>query len=113
MLPTTDGAGHVTGLSVIVAGYQDTAPANPVTFYPVSAGTTVGPFISPDNPPITITPFTATTTYAASGTPNVTIGASTDRLGFYAGAPVAKQTGVAVTAAGIHAALTSLGLIAP
>ena len=34
-------------------------------------------------------------------------------LGFYGSAPVAKQTGVAVTAAGIHAALTSLGLIAP
>lgn len=34
-------------------------------------------------------------------------------LGFYGTTPVAKQTGVAVTAAGIHAALTSLGLIAP
>ena len=33
-------------------------------------------------------------------------------VGFYGTAPVAKQTGVAVTAAGIHAALVSLGLIA-
>lgn len=32
-------------------------------------------------------------------------------LGFYAHAPVALQTGVAVTAAGIHAALVNLGLI--
>jgi hypothetical protein len=32
-------------------------------------------------------------------------------VGFYGAAPVAKQTGVAVTAAGIHAALVSLGLI--
>ena len=32
-------------------------------------------------------------------------------LGFYAAAPVALQTGVAVTAAGIHAALVNLGLI--
>jgi hypothetical protein len=34
-------------------------------------------------------------------------------LGFYGAAPVAKQTGVAVTAAAVHAALTNLGLIAP
>lgn len=33
-------------------------------------------------------------------------------VGFYGTAPIAKQTGVAVTAAGIHAALVSLGLIA-
>ena len=34
------------------------------------------------------------------------------KLGFYGAAPVAKPTGVAVTAAAIHAALVSLGLIA-
>jgi hypothetical protein len=34
-------------------------------------------------------------------------------LGFYGATPVAKQTGVAITAAGIHAALTALGLISP
>ena len=34
-----------------------------------------------------------------------------DVLGFYAATPVAQQTGVAVTAAGIHAALVALGLI--
>lgn len=33
-------------------------------------------------------------------------------VGFYGTAPVAKQTGVAVSAAGIHAALVNLGLIA-
>lgn len=33
-------------------------------------------------------------------------------VGFYGTAPIAKQTGVAVTAAGIHAALVNLGLIA-
>lgn len=33
-------------------------------------------------------------------------------VGFYNTTPVAKQTGVAVTAAGIHAALVNLGLIA-
>lgn len=35
-----------------------------------------------------------------------------EKLAFYGAAPVAKQTGVAVTAAGIHAALVNLGLIA-
>lgn len=33
-------------------------------------------------------------------------------VGFYGTAPIAKQTGVAVTAAGIHAALVALGIIA-
>lgn len=33
-------------------------------------------------------------------------------VGFYGTAPIAKQTGVAVTAEGIHAALVNLGLIA-
>ena len=33
------------------------------------------------------------------------------KVGFYATAPIVKQTGVAVTAAGIHAALVNLGLI--
>jgi hypothetical protein len=36
---------------------------------------------------------------------------TTQKIGFYNATPVAKQTGVAVTAAGIHAALVSLGLI--
>lgn len=36
----------------------------------------------------------------------------TGNLGFYGTTPIAKQTGVAVTAGGIHAALVALGLIA-
>lgn len=39
-------------------------------------------------------------------------GAAGGTLGFYGATPVAKQTGVAVTAAGVHAALVALGLIA-
>jgi hypothetical protein len=42
---------------------------------------------------------------------NVSMGPST--IGFYGTTPIIKPTGVAVTAAGIHAALVSLGLIAP
>jgi len=37
---------------------------------------------------------------------------SDDNVGFYGATPIAKQSGVAVTAAGIHAALVNLGLIA-
>jgi len=40
-----------------------------------------------------------------------TAGASLGKLGFYGATPVAQQTGVAVTAAGVHAALVALGLI--
>ena len=38
--------------------------------------------------------------------------ASSVGVGFFGTAPVAKPTGVAITAAGIHAALVTLGLIA-
>lgn len=37
---------------------------------------------------------------------------ATEKLGFYGATPIVKQTGVAVTAEGIHAALVTLGLIA-
>jgi len=37
---------------------------------------------------------------------------SANGVGFYNATPVAKQTGVAVSAAGVHAALVNLGLIA-
>jgi hypothetical protein len=37
--------------------------------------------------------------------------ASGGNLAFFGGTPAAKPTGVAVSAAGIHAALVSLGLI--
>lgn len=36
---------------------------------------------------------------------------TTQKIGFYNATPVARQTGVAVTAAGVHAALVNLGLI--
>jgi hypothetical protein len=42
----------------------------------------------------------------------VEIGAAAGSLGFYGTAAIAKQTGVAVSAAGIHAALVALGLFA-
>lgn len=59
-------------------------------------------------------------TYTGDGTLNVKMhlahgGGRTDaeapKAGFYGTAPIVKQTGVAVSAAGIHAALVALGLI--
>lgn len=54
------------------------------------------------------------TVTAAAG--NTTIKGALDHdgasVGFYGTAPIAKQTGVAVDAAGIHGALVALGLIA-
>jgi hypothetical protein len=55
--------------------------------------------------------------FVVNGADIVSIGSSglgvVGNVGFYNTAPIAKQTGVAVTAAAIHAALTALGLIAP
>jgi len=42
---------------------------------------------------------------------NIAEAAAARQIGFYVTAPVALQTGVAVTAAGVHAALVNLGLI--
>jgi len=41
----------------------------------------------------------------------IRVGATGASVGFYGTTPIALQTGVAVTAAGIHAALVALGLI--
>lgn len=56
---------------------------------------------------------TAGVAVLAKTTGIVNVGASTNVLAFYGGGGVTKQTGVPVTAAGIHAALVALGLIAP
>lgn len=47
-----------------------------------------------------------------SGTIRYRPGGTGGRIGFYGTTPIVKQTGVAVTAAAIHAALVNLGLIA-
>ena len=46
-----------------------------------------------------------------AGADTENIGNATGKIGFYAATPVALQTGVTVSAAGIHAALVNLGLI--
>ena len=73
----------------------------------------------------TLSATTSVTAPAVAGTTSVTtplvkasvaatgvkVADTGDKLGFYGTAPVSLQTGVAVSAAGIHAALVSLGLI--
>lgn len=48
---------------------------------------------------------------AGKGNGGVEVGGTSGEVGFYGTTPVALQTGVAVSAAGIHAALVNLGLI--
>jgi hypothetical protein len=50
--------------------------------------------------------------FVMGGTTNVIAFTRANELGFFNATPITKPTGVAVTAAGIHAALVSLGLIA-
>lgn len=60
----------------------------------------------------TVVATTGVTTVGLTVTGNSAIGnAGSDTIGFYGQAATAQQTGVAVTAAGIHAALVALGLI--
>lgn len=49
---------------------------------------------------------------AITGAGAIRVGKTGGSVGFYGTAPIAKQTGVAVTAQGIHDALVALGLIA-
>ena len=56
---------------------------------------------------------TSNPTSTGGSSMGVVVGASTsETLGFYGSAGVVKATGVAVSAAAIHAALVALGLIA-
>lgn len=97
----TVAAGVITALTVyrqpIFA--TTTTPANPVTLGLRSGTNSVAP---------TINISWNTTGNALSLQPT-----AGGKLAFFGATPIVKPTGVAVTAAGIHAALTSLGLIAP
>jgi hypothetical protein len=89
------GNGPITGLSIVVpGGLLSAAPGGPL---PVSYGNGSG----------------ATVTLTTAARNALSVNPSGGPLGFYGATPVAKQIGVPITAAGIHAALTALGLIAP
>jgi hypothetical protein len=80
-----------------------------VVNYPVTAGNTAGQLVAYTAEG----EATAGVAVVAKSTGTVNIGTGTNLLGFYNAAATARQTGVPVTAAGIHAALVNLGLIAP
>lgn len=88
--------GAVATFTVLVyPSYQSgAAPANPQA---VSFGSGTG--------------WTVNITWPTN--PGITVQAASGKVGFFGATPIVKPTGVAVTAAGVHAALVSLGLIAP
>jgi len=89
----------VATVTVLRRGWTESVPGGAVTFTSVnSVSGTKG------------SGLTLNTSWSAVD--DITIAAATDELGFYGATPVSKQTGVAVTAAAIHAALVNLGLIA-
>jgi hypothetical protein len=100
---TVNGSGGITGLTLLVPGSLAAAPGAPLPLY---AGT--GTLAT-----VTLTTLANTRLSLNPSGGDVLMGAAGSSLGFYGATPAAKQTGVAVTAAGIHAALTTLGLIAP
>jgi len=61
---------------------------------------------------VSSTPATTTTGVLQTTNGDIAISKSGGTVGFYGTTPIAKQTGVAVSAAGVHAALVALGLIA-
>ena len=61
--------------------------------------------------PVQIVDASGTVVFVVTGTSAVRLGATGGTVGFYGTTPIALQTGVAVTAGGVHAALVALGLI--
>ena len=93
---TVDGTGlPLTWTLTVAGGVLAAPPANPVTFYGGSGAVSAR--------------FNLTWTRADG----LSLNPTGQKIGAFGATPIVKPTGVAVTAAGIHAALTSLGWIAP
>lgn len=60
--------------------------------------------------PITLYDVNGNAILVNTGSNAVRLGATGGSIGFYGTTPIALQTGVAVTAAGVHAACVALGL---
>lgn len=113
----TGGAGNVAGADITVRPGKGTGTGTPgkvlLQAAPVAA--------AGDNPQVPATVLTVesgavtladATDIAIGATTGTKIGGATSKIGFFNTTPAAKPTGVAVDAAGIHAALVTLGLIA-
>lgn len=89
--------------------------------FDVNGATTLDGTVAIRGASLSITsPATVDTTWSFADGRNISMGSSVgtkigtaanQKIGFYDKTPVAQQTGVAVDAAGIHAALVNLGLI--
>lgn len=121
----TAGSNYEPGI-IVVGAYGGVWTVPVISNAPAGTVTTLVqpmyPSIPPPANPITVTNFNKSspgTGLTLTVTWNTTANALTiqptagGKLGFNGATPIVKPTGVAVTAAGIHAALTSLGLIAP
>lgn len=64
------------------------------------------------NSPVILYDASLNAIVTVSTTGALTLGRTGGSIGFYGTTPIAKQTGVAVTAEGIHAACVALGLFA-
>ena len=90
-------------MAVSTAVFTDSAGQVRLAGTLTTTGTATGDFSS-----ATISTGAISALVASTG---VKVGATGDKLGFYGTAPISLQTGVAVSSAGIHAALVALGLI--
>lgn len=115
-------AGVPTALSIVglPKTYVATAsvPGGAVTWHPMTPGVfpdATGGTLPIDNFTTASETYSSGTTIAlGTGAATVlNIGRAAGQIGFFGTAAAAKPTGVAVTAAGVHAALVTLGLISP
>jgi len=100
-LVTMNGSGVPSSVIVVVQPQWPSTSAPPATVTPTDC-------VKPSTGSGLVLAITWNTTGTA-----LSLQPSGGALGFYGATPVAKQIGVPITAAGIHAALTALGLIAP
>jgi hypothetical protein len=105
---TFSGGGVLTTTGGVIAAGA-TAVTGTLTVANVAAGE-IGYVVGGVDIPYT-TPFNVRNRTVSANTDSVALLDGVSRVGFYTTRPIAKQTGVAVTAAGIHAALINLGLI--
>jgi hypothetical protein len=100
-------------MAVLTATFTDEGGEARLVGTLTTSGTATGTFAATT---ITTTTETASTSVstpllkAVAAATGVKVADTGDKLGFYGTAPVSQQTGVAVSAAGIHAACVALGL---
>lgn len=102
---TVTGDLHVTG--TVFANISGTVAPGPISGATITASTVNSSIIGGT----TAAAGTFTTLTGTSLAVTGNISADATKLGFYGHATTVQQTGVSVTAAGIHAALVNLGLI--